>query len=244
MNNEYIIIKNTQIPIVIKSYKTSKSVKIFFRNNKIIITKPNRFSNKNLVEIIKKNEDFIYNAYQKGLTNNNNTQKHWQTGEEIFYKGEEFEIIREINGTKQIHIQIEEDKKQIKVIVPNGLEEENIKYTIDKGIKRLFKNNTEVLIQERLPYWSNVTGIKYNTCTIRDAKTRYGSCVKKTKAIRFSSRLIMLPETVADAIIVHELCHIVHANHSKDFYDLVKKYIPNYSEIDKWLKRNNKIIIM
>ncbi|MCL2859771.1 MAG: M48 family metallopeptidase [Oscillospiraceae bacterium] len=243
MNGEYIIIKDIQIPIVIKSYKTSKSVKIFFKNNKIIITKPNRFSNKNLAPIIKKNEDFIYNAYLKGIKNSSDNRKHWQTGEKIFYKGEEFEVVREISETKQIRIKIKEDEKQINIVVPNGVEED-IKYTIDKGIKELFKINTKVLVQERLPYWSKVTGIKYNTFTVRDAKTRYGSCVKKTKAIRFSSRLIMLPKIVADAIMVHELCHIVHANHSKDFYDLVKKYIPNYSEIDKWLKKNNKIIII
>lgn len=53
----------------------------------------------------------------------------------------------------------------------------------------------------------------------------------------------MLPEDKVDAIIVHELCHIIHPNHSKDFYDLVKKYIPNYDNIDKWLKENGRIII-
>ena len=52
----------------------------------------------------------------------------------------------------------------------------------------------------------------------------------------------MLPEKAIDAVIVHELCHIIHPNHSKNFYELVEKYIPNYKEIDKYLKRNNKLI--
>lgn len=47
----------------------------------------------------------------------------------------------------------------------------------------------------------------------------------------------MLPENAIDAVIVHELCHIVHPNHSKQFYNLVKKYIPDYEEIDKYLKK-------
>ena len=47
-----------------------------------------------------------------------------------------------------------------------------------------------------------------------------------------------------DAIIVHELAHIVYANHGKEFYNLVQKYIPNYFEIDKWLKKNNKKIMI
>lgn len=54
----------------------------------------------------------------------------------------------------------------------------------------------------------------------------------------------MLPEDKVDAIIVHELCHIIHKNHSKEFYNLVKKYIPNYDEIDKWLKNNSNLIMI
>lgn len=53
----------------------------------------------------------------------------------------------------------------------------------------------------------------------------------------------MLPEYVIDAIIVHELCHLKYKNHSKEFYELVSKYIPNYKDIDKWLKINGKIIL-
>ena len=53
----------------------------------------------------------------------------------------------------------------------------------------------------------------------------------------------MLPEDKIDAIVVHELCHIIHTKHSKKFYNLVKEYIPDYDEINKWLKENGKIII-
>ena len=47
----------------------------------------------------------------------------------------------------------------------------------------------------------------------------------------------MLPQDKIDAIIVHELCHIIHPNHSKDFYNLVRKYIPNYDEINNGLRK-------
>jgi len=53
----------------------------------------------------------------------------------------------------------------------------------------------------------------------------------------------MLPKDKVDAIIVHELCHMKHKNHNKEFYGLVSKYIPNYKEIDKWLKVNGKNIM-
>ena len=113
-----------------------------------------------------------------------------------------------------------------------------------KLIRKLFKNNTEKIVEDRLNYWSDVTGIKYNTYRVHDATTRYGSCVKSKKALNFSSRLVMLPMDKIDAIVVHELCHIEQANHSQKFYDLVESYIPNYKEIDKWLRKNGNLLNM
>ena len=63
------------------------------------------------------------------------------------------------------------------------------------------------------------------------------------KNVYFSSRLIMLPDDKVDAIIVHELCHMKFKYHNKDFYNLVQTYIPDYKEIDEWLKQNGKIIM-
>ena len=53
----------------------------------------------------------------------------------------------------------------------------------------------------------------------------------------------MLSKDKVDAIIVHELCHIVYKNHNRQFYNLIEKYIPNYNEVDKWLKKNGNIIM-
>ena len=78
---------------------------------------------------------------------------------------------------------------------------------------------------------------------IRDAITRYGSCMPNKRNLYFSSRLIMLPMDKVDAIIVHELCHIKYKYHNNDFYNLAEKYISNYIEIDKWLKKNGDNIL-
>lgn len=241
MNEQNVTIKNIEIPIIIKSYKTSKSVKIFFKNDKITITKPKRFSNKNLIKIIDKNEDFIYTAYLEGIKKNKESTNYFETGETLYYKAEKYEIIREWTTQKNVKIYIEDQTKQIKILVPRILEEKDISVAISKKIKELYKLETAKLIENRLPYWSGITGIKYNTYTVRDSKTRYGSCIPKKKLLHFSSRLVMLEERMIDAIIVHELCHMVYPNHSKDFYNLVEKYIEDYKDISKWLKKNVSI---
>lgn len=243
MEIKYVKIKELEIPISIKSYKTSKSIKIYFKGNVLTITKPTRLSMKRLLETLKLNEDDIYNKYKKITSSEISSIKQWRTGEKIYYKGEEFAIIRKNWDKCRISINIEETQKEIIITTPANISQEDLKINIDQAIKHLFKNNTEVLIARKLPYWSQITGFEYNQVKVRDATTRYGSCMPAKKNLYFSSRLIMLPENVVDAIIVHELCHMKYKNHSKDFYELVATYIPNYKKNDKWLKVNGKIIM-
>ena len=240
---QYIKIKDLEIPIEIKSYKNSKSVKIYFKGNSLNITKPKRLSMSALMKILKEDEDNLYNKYKQILKSEISTVKQWKTGENIYYKGEEFEIIRKNIKTNRIGVELKIEQKQMEITVPENVEQDTIKIYVDKVIKNLFKNNTEALIAQKLPQWSKITGFDYNQVKIRDATTRYGSCMPSKKNLYFSSRLIMLPDDKVDAIIVHELCHMKYKYHDKQFYDLVATYIPNYKKIDKWLKQYGKIIM-
>lgn len=236
-------IKEIEIPIEIKSYKNSKSIKIYFKGNTLRITKPKIISIKSVLKIIKQDEEKLYNKYKQILASEITTIKQWETGEKIYYKGQELTIVRIISNTTRLTINLKEEQKQIIITLPEDINQEQAKIHIDKLIKKLLKANTESVIIERLPYWSKITQIDYKEVKVRDAITRYGSCMPSKKNLYFSSRLIMLPQDKIDAIIVHELCHMKHKYHNKEFYDLVAKYIPNYREIDKWLKINGKIIL-
>lgn len=240
---KYIKIKDKDIPISIKSYKNAKSIKIYFKSNVLSVTKPTRLPIKMVLKMIKDNEEEIYHKYLKVISSEVNTIKQWKTGENIYYRGMEFRIQREETTKSRVSIEIKEKEQVVKITVPDNLSQEEIKTLVDKLVKRVFKNQTENLISKKLPYWSKVTGLTYNEVKIRDAISRYGSCMPSKKNLYFSSRLIMLPEDKVDAIIVHELCHLVYKNHSKDFYDLVEQYVPNYAEIDKWLKKYGKLIM-
>ena len=72
---------------------------------------------------------------------------------------------------------------------------------------------------------------------VKEQKKRWGSCTS-AKNIYINSRIAMANLEAIDYIIVHEFCHLVHMNHSKDFYNLVKEIIPNYKDSEKWLKEN------
>ncbi len=82
--------------------------------------------------------------------------------------------------------------------------------------------------------YADIMGLKYGRITITSAKTRFGSCSNKGN-ICFSYRLMAYPEAAREYVIVHELCHLVEMNHSKKFYALVERYLPDYRERKKLL---------
>lgn len=240
---DYINIKDEKIPIVIRSYKSARYLKMYFKADVLYISKHKYVSMKTTMSFIKENEEYIYKKYKTISKNKDLKSKKWEDGESFFYKGEKYIIKSENTLENKIQIKFNEENKVVHLLYPFKLGEAERKAYIDKGIKKILKNNTEYLLKEKVPYWSKVTNIQYNDFKVGDATSKFGSCTPATKIMHFSSRLIMLPEDKIDAVIVHELCHIVYPNHSRDFYNLVRKYMPNYDDINKWLKINGKIII-
>lgn len=240
---QYILkIKDVEIPFYIKNYKNAKTMKIYFKEDCLTVTKSPYIPKREVDKLIRINEKKIYEEYKKIVEQKRLKRGRWETGEKILYNGEEYIIDVTYHEKDIIRVRIEQNEKIFKILLPKQIQkDEEIPY-IQKAVRKLFKENTESIISQKLPYWSKKTNIDYNSVKVRDAKTKYGSCVPKTKALHFTSRLVMLKDEAIDAVIVHELCHIVHPNHSKEFYALVEKYIPNYKEIDKYLKENSKYV--
>ncbi len=91
-------------------------------------------------------------------------------------------------------------------------------------------------IPKRVEYFSGLMGVKPTAVKINSAKTRWGSCSGKN-SINFSYRVMLLDEDIIDYIVVHELAHIVVKDHSVRFYSEVEKYMPDYKNRIKKLKK-------
>ncbi len=104
----------------------------------------------------------------------------------------------------------------------------------EEYVKELFEKGKSYL-EKRVPYFSEITGFYPASVGITTAKTRFGSCSGKNR-LNFSVFLFSYPDDVIDYVILHELCHIKHKNHSKSFYAEVEKYMPDYRQRQKQLK--------
>ncbi len=91
------------------------------------------------------------------------------------------------------------------------------------------------VIPERTAHFAPLVGVQYGRITIRNQKTRWGSCSSKGN-LNFNCLLMLAPPKVLDYVIVHELCHRKEMNHSPRFWAEVAKIIPDYKIYEKWLK--------
>ena len=93
------------------------------------------------------------------------------------------------------------------------------------------------MIPERVEHYAKLAGISYNRIFIRLQKSRWGSC-SVAGNLNFNCLLVLMSPEVLDSVVVHELCHRRHMNHSHEFYDEVLHIFSDYKRCDKWLKQN------
>lgn len=98
------------------------------------------------------------------------------------------------------------------------------------------------VIPERVEYFAKVIEVTYGKITVRNQKTRWGSCSSKGN-LNFNCLLMLAPPEVLDYVVVHELCHRKQMNHSKAFWLEVEKVLPDYKEVRKWLKEEGSQMI-
>lgn len=95
----------------------------------------------------------------------------------------------------------------------------------------------EKALGERTAFFAKVMGIDYGRITVRNQKTRWGSCSAKGN-LNYNWKLMLCPERVQDYVVVHELAHRREMNHSRAFYAIVEGILPDYRECMRWLKEH------
>lgn len=132
------------------------------------------------------------------------------------------------------HIEeLKERKANFDAMAPEKLAKEEIRDLAGKASK---------YIPERVAYFAKQVGVDYGRITIRNQKTRWGSCSSKGN-LNFNCLLMLTPKEVIDYVVVHELCHRKEMNHSKAFWREVEKILPDYKNQKNWLKQEGSNIM-
>ena len=106
---------------------------------------------------------------------------------------------------------------------------------LNAQIKRRLVKDALEKIRLNLDKWSPSVNVPYGRVTVREQRTRWGSCSSKHN-LNFNWKLIMAPPACLEYVVIHELCHLLYLNHSERFWAEVKKRMPDYEIWKKWLK--------
>ena len=144
------------------------------------------------------------------------------------------EILKKKEAWISKHIEkIKETKERVEAEPTEKLTREKVIALAEEALK---------VIPARVEYFARVIGVTYGKITIRNQKTRWGSCSSKGN-LNFNCLLMLAPPEVLDYVVVHELCHRKQMNHSKAFWSEVEKVLPDYKEARKWLKEEGSQMI-
>lgn len=124
-----------------------------------------------------------------------------------------------------------ETSNNFEILVPKKYETEKIL----KNLKQWYKKRAKQVLGERLAYVEQKIRLKSSLFKIGDSKGRWGSC-SSSGVICLNWRVVMLPPKIIDYVIVHELCHLVELNHSKNFWKLVGTFLPDFERLKKEIK--------
>jgi len=198
--------------IIIK--KNNKNTYIRVNNDLNIVITTNRFTTKKMIlNMLENNEESIKKMI-------NQKRKQQEKNEKFWYLGQSYDIIV-ISSWKSVEF----DKD--KIYIPN-----------EKKFNLYLKKQMIKIFTERLEFQYNrfIEQIPYPKLKIRTMKTRWGVCNKRDNSITLNSELLKHSIEEIDYVIIHELSHFVHFNHSKEFWMIVEKYCPNYKMIRKHMK--------
>lgn len=197
----------------------------------IIIRAPKRLSLKAIEELVQDKEKWIRGKLQEiGRQQKLRQPLQFQTGDELWFLGEKY-TFTVTDGSGMIYRQGDQ------LYFPRE--------QLERGpelLSRWFKKEAEGILRERTEFFSGLTGIKYNSVKIAAARKRWGSCSSKGN-LSFSWRLLQAPLPVIDYVVVHELVHIEHMNHSRQFWARVEEILPDYREKREWLRENGRLLM-
>ena len=155
-----------------------------------------------------------------------------------------YQIIRSSRKTMSLEIKkfVEEKQewilKNLEKIQKRDAQKENVQ-KLSALERQHLQNKACVVIPRRVAYYAEKLGVSYGKITLRQQKTRWGSCSIHSKKIRMNLQLAVKSEECVEYVLVHELCHLLEPSHNQRFYDLMSHFLPDWRERKQ--KLNEKV---
>ena len=205
-----------------------KNMYILIRNGKGIVKAPNNISENRIKDFINSKEDWI-NKKLKEFEKKSFKEKSYVSGEVFKILGNDYILNIEYGDFEKASVNL--DNGYINICVSENCETAKIKELIEK----MYYKIALMIVDKSVNMWKNILKIAPDVVVIKKLKTAWGKCNSKRK-ITINPDLMKYDQRVIDYVVLHEFCHLRYMNHSKDFWNMVGKFMPDYKDLKKELK--------
>ena len=226
------------------SYEKRKSLSLHMDTAGMFQVKvPKGTPEENIVTFVKSKSKWIeqQQAYLtkqlKAIAADPPTSKTYQTGEQFLYLGHPYAItIHPLDSNEANRIELQDGALHIYTHfeAPEKLRE---------LLTRYYYKCCKKIVSQRLEHYKKILNVKFKSFSIEDSPVKWGSC-DTDKHLMFNWRLVMANVELIDYIVVHELCHLEHMNHSRSFWRLVGKVMPDYERRQYTLQCLNQLMTL
>ena len=220
---------NTQIDQIIRSNRKSFAI-IIQPDGKLVVRAPLRASNRQIFAFVDQNAGWIQQKKAEVSIRTPKIQaRNYREGEMFLYLGKEYPLI--LVDTQKQPLLLDGSFK----LAVRALPEAQLAFS------GWYKKQAAEIISARVDDYVSQQGFSFTKFGITGARTRWGSCSHKG-SLNFSWRLVMAPMEIIDYVVVHELVHTRHHNHSREFWVAVAQIMPDYRQRRSWLKQNGYLL--
>ncbi len=198
---------------------------------------PSGFNGRGVPEMLASRKDWLARAMKRVENAGAASREGWKLPREVLLRAINRRVVvdGEMKRTGRIHL-VEQDES--KIFISGEIHHEQLG-------RRILHQWMRHLGEFHLPPWlqqvSRETGLQFQRAQIRRQKTRWGSCSARG-TISLNEKLLFLPPHLVRYIMIHELCHLVHLNHSSPFWNMVSRFEPHWKELDRSITQAGTLV--
>lgn len=225
---------NTSIPYTLyRSNRRYKTLAITIDPDEgLVLTAPKSLSLQDIAIITKKKASWIIDKLDKQDKDTGIDFREFVSGETIRYLGRQY-LLKVVEAPDEPSCKMH--GKWLIVTIPDRMDKLEKRIIIKQALIYWLKEKAYLKLRERLDLYADKMGLLYKMLILSDQKKRWGSCDIGGN-IRINWRIIMAPLSLIDYVLVHELCHLEHRNHTSEFWQLLEDHLPDYQKRRERLK--------
>ncbi|MFS1864680.1 M48 family metallopeptidase [Vibrio breoganii] len=216
--------------VLVERTSRRKTASIKVDEGEVIIVVPKLLEREKIDKLLASKHQWIVEKIVQYQTTSPATMREYVSGEALPYLGRNYRLkvlTGDLAPTKLIN-------GRITVTVP---EPSTQTHYIRRALTNWYKRQADKKIREKVRRYESLVGVETGVVRTKEFKSRWGSCTYYGD-LEFNWVIVMAPNRVVDYVVVHELCHLIHHDHSPQFWKEVERVMPDYQEHKEWLKAN------